>query len=134
MVACKYALSNCITNIMDALAVLAAARAEASVQLCLHAHVQQGAVSVHSKWHKMSHQQILSACPRTARCGQCSQQGSVVQIPVLLPEKLSMTRCLLEVEDGTSTDLAGDAGAVGRFGIIKEDNQQQAQLDLKGQT
>ena len=57
---------------------------------------------------------------------------NVMQIPVLLPEKLSMTRCLLEVEDGTSTDLAGDAGAVGRFGIIKADNQQRAQLDLKG--
>ena len=55
-----------------------------------------------------------------------------MQIPVLLPEKLSTIRCLLEVEDSTSTDLAGDAGAVGRFGLVKEDSHQRAQLDLKG--
>lgn len=55
-----------------------------------------------------------------------------MQIPVSLPEKLSMNRCLMEVEDAASADLAGDAGAVGRFGTIKEDQHQQALLDLKG--
>ncbi len=55
-----------------------------------------------------------------------------MQIPVLLPEKLSTLRCLVEVEDGTSTDLAGDAGAVGRFAMTRHSERQQAQLDLKG--
>ena len=55
-----------------------------------------------------------------------------MQIPVLLPEKLSALKCLVEVEDGTSTDLAGDAGAVGRFAVTRHSEQQQAQLDLKG--
>ena len=55
-----------------------------------------------------------------------------MQIPVLLPEKLSALKCLVEVEDGTSTDLAGDAGAVGRFAMTRHSEQQQAQLDLKG--
>lgn len=52
------------------------------------------------------------------------------QIPVMLPEKLSASRCLIEVEEDATTDLAGDAGAVGRFGIVRHG---QAQLDLKGQ-
>jgi len=56
----------------------------------------------------------------------------VIQIPVLLPEKLTASRCLVEVEDGTSTDLAGDAGAVGRFAVATHGQLQQAQLDLKG--
>lgn len=55
-----------------------------------------------------------------------------MQIPVLLPEKLSVSRCLVEVEDATSTDLAGDAGAVGRFATSTHGHLQQAQLDLKG--
>ncbi|DBA70196.1 TPA: hypothetical protein ACH3X2_012110 [Trebouxia sp. C0005] len=55
------------------------------------------------------------------------------EIPVLLPEKLSALKCLVEVEDGTNTDLAGDAGAVGRFATTRHSQQQQAQLDLKGQ-
>lgn len=55
-----------------------------------------------------------------------------MQIPVLLPEKLSVSRCLVEVEDATSTDLAGDAGAVGRFAMSTHGHLQQAQLDLKG--
>ena len=55
-----------------------------------------------------------------------------MQIPVLLPEKLSALKCLVEVEDGTSTDLAGDAGAVGRFAVTRHSEQQQVQLDLKG--
>ncbi|KAL0051772.1 hypothetical protein WJX82_001883 [Trebouxia sp. C0006] len=55
------------------------------------------------------------------------------EIPVLLPEKLSALKCLVEVEDGTSTDLAGDAGAVGRFAVTRHSEQQQVQLDLKGQ-
>lgn len=55
------------------------------------------------------------------------------EIPVLLPEKLSALKCLVEVEDGTSTDLAGDAGAVGRFAMTRHSERQQAQLDLKGQ-
>ncbi|KAL3144570.1 hypothetical protein ABBQ32_004296 [Trebouxia sp. C0010 RCD-2024] len=54
------------------------------------------------------------------------------QVPVLLPEKLSTSRCLIEVVDSVSTDLAGDAGAVGRFSIVQHGQQQQAQLDLKG--
>ena len=58
----------------------------------------------------------------------CSQ----MQTPVLLPEKLSASRCLVEIVDGASTDLAGDAGAVGRFGVVQCGQQQQAQLDLKG--
>ncbi|DBA87953.1 TPA: hypothetical protein ACH3X1_004938 [Trebouxia sp. C0004] len=55
------------------------------------------------------------------------------EIPVLLPEKLSAFKCLVEVEAGTSTDLAGDAGAVGRFAMTRHSERQQAQLDLKGQ-
>ena len=55
-----------------------------------------------------------------------------MQMPILLPEKLSTSRCLIEVVDSASTDLAGDAGAVGRFGIVQHGQQQQAQLDLKG--
>ena len=54
-----------------------------------------------------------------------------MQIPVMLPEKLSASRCLIEVEEDATTDLAGDAGAVGRFGIVRHG---QAQLDLKGIT
>lgn len=56
-----------------------------------------------------------------------------MQTPILLPEKLSTSRCLVEVLDSASTDLAGDAGAVGRFGVVQHGQQQQAQLDLKGQ-
>lgn len=56
----------------------------------------------------------------------------LMQVPVLLPEKLSTSRCLIEVVDSVSTDLAGDAGAVGRFSIVQHGQQQQAQLDLKG--
>lgn len=55
-----------------------------------------------------------------------------MQTPILLPEKLSTSRCLVEVLDSASTDLAGDAGAVGRFGVVQHGQQQQAQLDLKG--
>ncbi|KAL3155039.1 hypothetical protein ABBQ38_011559 [Trebouxia sp. C0009 RCD-2024] len=53
-------------------------------------------------------------------------------MPIVLPEKLSTSRCLIEVVDSASTDLAGDAGAVGRFSIVQHGQQQRAQLDLKG--
>lgn len=56
----------------------------------------------------------------------------ILQTPVLLPEKLSTSRCLVEIVDSASTDLAGDAGAVGRFGVVQHGQQQQVQLDLKG--
>ena len=56
----------------------------------------------------------------------------ILQTPILLPEKLSTSRCLVEVEDSASTDLAGDAGAVGRFNVVQHGQQQQVQLDLKG--
>lgn len=55
-----------------------------------------------------------------------------MQMPIVLPEKLSTSRCLIEVVDSASTDLAGDAGAVGRFSIVQHGQQQRAQLDLKG--
>ena len=55
-----------------------------------------------------------------------------MQTPILLPEKLSTSRCLVEVVDSASTELAGDAGAVGRFGVVQHGQQQQVQLDLKG--
>ena len=62
----------------------------------------------------------------------CNINNSLMQTPMLLPEKLSASRCLVEVVDSAATDLAGDAGAVGRFGVVKQGQQQQAQLDLKG--
>jgi len=41
------------------------------------------------------------------------------EIPLMLPEKLTKGRFLVELEatEGGATDLAGDAGAVGRFSL-----------------
>ena len=51
----------------------------------------------------------LPAIPEAAAAG-----GS---IPIIMPEKLAKGRVLVELEatEGGAADLAGDAGAVGRF-------------------
>ena len=51
------------------------------------------------------------AVPETAAIGGA--------IPLTMPEKLTKGRFLVELEatEGGATDLAGDAGAVGRFSL-----------------
>jgi hypothetical protein len=53
----------------------------------------------------------IAAVPETAAIGG--------EIPVTMPEKLTKGRFLIELEasEGGATDLAGDAGAVGRFSL-----------------
>lgn len=62
-----------------------------------------------------------------AGLSQATPQISVVQgaavsggyIPITMPEKLAKGRYLVELEanEGGAADLAGDAGAVGRFSL-----------------
>lgn len=52
----------------------------------------------------------------------------------MMAEKLSRAKVLVEVEcqEGGRTDLAGDAGAVGRWAASTEGGVPQVKLDLKG--
>lgn len=61
------------------------------------------------------------------------------EVPVMLPEKISQNKLLLELEDkkgpeGLSfTDLSGDSGAVGRLLVSQADDKDpQLHIDLKG--
>ncbi|GAB4814461.1 hypothetical protein N2152v2_001507 [Parachlorella kessleri] len=56
------------------------------------------------------------------------------EMPLMLPEKLPQNKVLIELEsiEGGATDLAGDAGAVGRILVRGPAGDQQVQIDLKG--
>jgi hypothetical protein len=63
----------------------------------------------------------------------CTPQGA--EVPLILPEKLSRAKLVVELEpskDGHATDLAGDAGAVGRFMVSGPPSNETVRLDLKG--
>ena len=94
------------------------------LNLCLHCSL---CCIVEGHWHASVHCHAVPLSA-TAACGL----GVAMQTPILLPEKLSTSRCLVEIVDNASTDLAGDAGAVGRFSVVQHGQQQQVQLDLKG--
>lgn len=61
-------------------------------------------------------------------------QVSSNEIPVMLPEKLVRAKVIVELEptDGGATDLAGDAGAVGRFLVAGPSGEEEIKIDLKG--
>ncbi|CAL8468020.1 g7559 [Coccomyxa elongata] len=56
------------------------------------------------------------------------------EIPIMMPEKLSLTKFIVELEGGndSSVDLAGDAGVVGRWLVEGDDKTPELKMDLKG--
>lgn len=57
-------------------------------------------------------------------------------LPVVLPDKLSQVKLLMELESTDevhgATDLSGDSGAIGRVMLTGAPGAQQVQVDLKG--
>ena len=57
-------------------------------------------------------------------------------IPVMIPDRISQAKVLLELESTGeahgATDLSGDSGAIGRILVKGQQGSQQLQIDLKG--
>lgn len=70
--------------------------------------------------------------PPTANASQLPTPSN--ELVIHLPEKLPRTKLLVELEpdEHGATDLAGDAGAVGRLLVSGNPGQEDIKLDLKG--